>query len=122
MTYASDLFVSEDTVFVEIGETPGLLDQERGETERIRLIMGQLRVHVIVNLKKESVKMTNLSACRRRNIHSTRKTKSVSDELGLKFHVLTAFSRVAGLPKRKSPAALKKGRAASASFLNSSDL
>ena len=54
--YASNLFVSEDTVLVEVGETPSLLDKERRKTVSIRLIVFKFGAHVIENLESESLK------------------------------------------------------------------
>ena len=54
--YASNLFVSEDTVLVEVGETPSLLDKERRKTVSIRLIVFKFGAHVVENLELESLK------------------------------------------------------------------
>jgi hypothetical protein len=47
---AIDFRVGEDSVFVEVNKTAGLLNEGRRETVRVGLVVGQLRVHEIVNI------------------------------------------------------------------------
>lgn len=71
--YASDLFVGEDTVLVEVGETPGLLNKERRKTVSIRLIVLQLGAHVVENLELKSLKKNSryIIFCSHGDVRST---------------------------------------------------
>lgn len=60
VTNTVDIIVTENSVFVEIGEVAGLFEESGWETMSVGLVVGELRVDEVVDLPKRHFNMTSL--------------------------------------------------------------